>query len=130
MTKNCFSFIVKAILGYGPNAFYLQLHFIFTVDSQLRQPCFCVLVCLSDMEAFLEFSKQSESGIKESEGKTAVVSGYPSLLSLNFFYIYLQKGRKEPLVCVSSSEFFKVCLKWRCCWFCPVLYLRLLPFFF
>lgn len=52
---------------------YLLFH------SQLRQPCFCVLVCLSDMEAFLEFSKQSESAIKESEGKTAVVSGYPSL---------------------------------------------------
>lgn len=72
MTKYCFSFISKVISSYGPNAFYLQLHFMFAFLIFIsQQHCFYILVCPSAMEVFLEFPKQCDSSIKDSKKKTS-----------------------------------------------------------
>lgn len=53
---------------------------VHSTHSSMRQHCFCILGCSSDRAAFLEFSKLSESGIRESKRKKpGVVSGRSSL---------------------------------------------------
>lgn len=69
-------------------------NFILCSLLTLRQHCFCILVCSTDKEAFLEFPKLSESGIKGSERKPGVLMDSLAFLSLcNLFYLYLKKGK-------------------------------------
>lgn len=79
--------------------------FCLLFDSQLKKHCFCTLVCSSDMEAFLEFSKRNESDISEVRERLEwLVDSLAFWYVLNFSCIYLQKGKK--LVCISSCVNF------------------------
>lgn len=103
--------------------------------SQLMQHCIlCILVCSSDMEAFLEFPKESESDIRMKDWSSEQIPSLFFSFKL-FLYIYLQRG-KNFLYCVSSSEFlsllklevkifmFLSVLLLLCCCFCPELYIK------
>ena len=65
-----------------------------------QQHCFFILVCSSDMEAFLEFPKESGSGIKDSKTKTSERILQPFCLFL-IFSIFICKRVRTSCMCSS-----------------------------
>lgn len=79
--------------------------FCLLFESQLKKHSFCTLVCSSDMEAFLEFSKWNESDLSEVRERLEwLVDSLAFWSLLNFSCIYLQNGKK--FVCISSCVNF------------------------